>query len=448
MRHPVFTLSGVVLLGLLVGAAAVVPAWSQPADAGSRVKLEAGTLDAGASVGKAFSEPPADSLRTVGLREALRLFQNNNLSLRRVQSEVRELRGAARQAKAYPNPTLRATYEPVWRDGVRQSETYLNLNQQLEWSSRSARIAAAQERAVAARAQAATDSARLALQVTRAYTKAATAETRLRRLRQVTRVFRRADSSMAERETGGDASGYAVRRVRLERARYEQRLAAARLDVDSAQRQLALLILPSSAPAVAAASLPTSVPPPVSEQKALRTAQRQRPELRRRRSEVDAQKAARQAARREAWPDPSLTAGYKRQSDGFEGVFLGVGIPLPLFDRNRGAAEAESARLETARTQKALARREIRNEVRRAHDAYASARRQFQLVGGDLLTGGDDLLRIAQASYDEGEMSLVELLDAASAYRDARLKTIDLRKALWTRYFTLRRAMGRPLALP
>ena len=447
MRRSVFTLSGVVL-GLLVGAVAVLPAWSQPTDAGSRVKRVASTLDGGFSVGEAVSEPPPDSLRTVSLHEALRLFQKNNLSLRRAQSEARVLRGTARQAKAYPNPVLQATYEPVWRDGTRQSETYLNLNQQLEWSGRSARIAAAQKRAAAARARAATDSARLALQVTQAYVKAATAETRLRRLRQVTRVFRRADSSMAEREMGGDASGYAVRRVRLERARYEQRLAAARLDVESTRRQLALLILPSSAPAVAAASLPTSVPPPVSERKALRTAQRQRPELRRRRSEIDAQKAARRAARRAVWPDPSVTAGYKRQSDGFEGVFLGVGVPLPLFDRNRGAAEAESARLETARTQKTLARREIRTEVRRAHDAYASARRQFQLVGGDLLTGGDDLLRIAQTSYDEGEMSLVELLDAASAYRDARLKTIDLRKALWARYFTLLRAMGRPLALP
>jgi cobalt-zinc-cadmium efflux system outer membrane protein len=416
-------------------------------DAGARVEGRTGTLDNGASVGEGFSESTTDSLRTVGLREALRLFQKNNLSLRRVQSEVRALHGEARQTTAYPNPAFQATHEPVWRDGTRQSETYLNLSQQLEWSGRSARIAAAQGRAAAAQARATADSARLALQVTQAYVRAATAETRLRRLKQVTRVFRRADTSMAERETGGDASGYAVRRVRLERARYEQRLAAARLDVESAHRQLALLILPNDAPSVAAASLPTAVPPLIAEQKALRTALRQRPELRRRRSEIDAQKAARRAARREAWPDPSVTAGYKRQSDGFEGVFLGVGIPLPLFDRNRGAAEAEAARLETARTQKTLARREIRNEVRRAHDAYASARRQFQLVGGDLLTGADDLLRIAQTSYDEGEMSLVELLDAASAYRDARLKTIDLRKELWTRYFKLLRAMGRPLDL-
>lgn len=441
VRRPVFVVPGAVALCLLVVAVVRPPAWSQAEGAGS-------PGDRRASVAGASLPSPTDSLRTVSLREALRLFQKNNLSLRRAQSEAQALQGTARQTRAYPNPTLQATHEPVWRDGTHQSETYLNLSQQLEWSGRSARIAAAQERAAAAQARAATDSARLALQVTQAYVEAATAETRLRRLRQVTRVFRQADSSMAERETGGDASGYAVRRVRLERTRYEQRLAAARLDVESAHRQLALLILPNDAPSVAAASLPTSVPPPVSKRKALRTALRQRSELRRRQSEVDAQKAARRAARWKAWPDPALTAGYKRQSDGFKGMFLGVGIPLPLFDRNRGAAEAESARLETARTQKTLARREIRTEVRRAHDAYASARRQFQLVGGDLLTGADDLLRIAQTSYDEGEMSLVELLDAASAYRDARLKTIDLREALWTRYFKLLRAMGRPLGLP
>jgi cobalt-zinc-cadmium efflux system outer membrane protein len=174
----------------------------------------------------------------------------------------------------------------------------------------------------------------------------------------------------------------------------------------------------------------------------------QRPELRRWQSAVEAQQAARRAARQEAWPDPSVTAGYKRQSDGFEGAFLGIGIPLPLFDRNRGAAEAEAERLDAARTQQSLARREIRNEVRQAHAAYTSARRQSQLLSDELLRGSGDLLRIAQTSYDEGEMSLVELLDAADAYRDARLRSVDLRVDLWTRYFSLLRAMGQPINLP
>jgi len=389
-----------------------------------------------------------DSLRTVDLDEALRLFRENNLSLRQAQSEAHASQGEARQARTYPNPTLQTTHEPLWSGGTRQSETYLNLSQKVEWSGRSARIASANQSAQAARARTAADSARMALQVTEAYVKAATAETRRRRLEQVTRVFRRADSSMAERRDEGDASGYATRRIRLERARYEQRLAAAQLEARSARRQLALLILPEEAPSVAAEPLPDTTPPPISRTEALRTALRARPELRRWQSAVAAQEAARRAARREAWPDPSVTAGYKRQSNGAEGAFLGVGIPLPFFDRNRGAAEAASARLQAAETQQVLARREIRNEVRRAYAAYTSARRQSTLLEGDLLRGSGGLLRIAQTSYDEGEMSLVELLDAADAYRDARLRSVNLRADLWTRYFRLLRAMGHPIRLP
>jgi cobalt-zinc-cadmium efflux system outer membrane protein len=441
-RSPADAVSVVAALCLLAVVAAGQPA---------RAQTQAVSSSTGQEHALGREEPlgtEADSLRTVGLSEALRLFRENNLSLRRAQSETRARRGTARQAKAYPNPTLQVTHEPLWRGGTRQSETYLNLSQQVEWSGRSARIRSAQEAAAAARAQTAADSVRLALEATKAYVDAATAETRRRRLEQVTRVFRRADSSMAERRSEGDASGYAARRIRLERARYEQRLAAARLEARSARRQLALLILPGEAPPVAAEPLPKAMPPSISRGQALRAALRDRPELRRRQSEVDAREAARRAARRDAWPDPSVTAGYKRQSNGAEGAFLGVGIPLPLFDRNRGASEAASARLRAAETRQTLARREIRNEVRRAFAAYTSARRQSKLLGDDLLRGSGDLLRIAQTSYDEGEMSLVELLDAADAYRDARVRAVDLRAELWTRYFSLLRAMGQPIGLP
>ncbi|PQJ26922.1 hypothetical protein BSZ35_18530 [Salinibacter sp. 10B] len=428
------------LLGVTAGA--------QPA----RIQAERSASSAGTQAPGLDSQAPevgsADSLQTVDLEKALRLFRNNNLSLQRAQSEARAFQGEARQVQAYPNPTLQATHEPLWQGDMRQSETYLNLSQKLEWSGRSARTASAKQAARAARARTAVDSARLALQVTEAYVQAATAETRRRRLEQVTRVFRQADSNMAERRSEGDASGYATRRIRLERARYEQRLAAARLEAQSARRQLALLILPGGAASVTAEPLPDATPPPISRDEALRTALRTRSELRHWQSAVAAQEAARRAARREAWPDPSVTAGYKRQSNGAEGAFFGIGISLPFFDRNRGAAEAESARLQAAETQQVLARREIRTEVRRAYAAYTSSRRQSQLLRDELLRGSDDLLRIARTSYDEGEMSLVELLDAADAYRDARLRTVALRSDLWTRYFRLLRAMGQPIAFP
>ena len=54
----------------------------------------------------------------------------------------------------------------------------------------------------------------------------------------------------------------------------------------------------------------------------------------------------------------------------------------------------------------------------------------------------NDLLDIALASYDEGEMELVELLDAADALHEARTAESRLRAALWTAYFDLDRALG------
>ncbi len=40
-------------------------------------------------------------------------------------------------------------------------------------------------------------------------------------------------------------------------------------------------------------------------------------------------------------------------------------------------------------------------------------------------------------------MTLVELLDAARAYRDARLMAVSVRAQAWIAYYDLLRAMGR-----
>ena len=386
--------------------------------------------------------------RRVSLEEALELFRSNNLSLQRRRSEVEAARGQARQAAAYDNPRMQATYEPVWRDGTQQSETYLNLSQRIALSGRRHRIEAAYQRADAAEARLRADSLRRAFEVAQSYVRAAAAESRFRRLRRVADVFRQADSSFAAREAEGEASGYAVRRVRLERARYEQQLAAARLDVQTTRQQLALLILPDEAQTVGAKALPEARPPSITEAEALRAALERRPELRRWQAEVDAQQAALEAAQNASRPSPTITAGFKHQSDGFEGLFLGAALPLPLFNRNRGQAQAESAQLSATQTTQMLARREIRNDVLRAHSAYESFRQQMRLIGENLLPGSDDLLRIAQTSYGEGEMSLVELLDATEAYRDAQIQYIDLQTDLWIRYFDLLRATGRTIRVP
>ena len=88
--------------------------------------------------------------------------------------------------------------------------------------------------------------------------------------------------------------------------------------------------------------------------------------------------------------------------------------------------------------------RQVENEVRQAYATYASLRDRIALIEEGLLTETGDLLQIALASYGEGEMTLVELLDAAAAFRDARLTRLDLRAAFWTSYYDVLRAAAGP----
>lgn len=383
-------------------------------------------------------------VRRVTLDDALGLFARNNLELHLARSKTAEMAALARQAAAYPNPALAVTHEPLWGDGETLSETYVNLSQRIEWPGlRSARVEAAERLTDAARADLQADSLRLAYQVARAYTEAAAAEARASVLETVAALFRRADASSQAMLVEGEASGFSLRRLRVERARYENRLALAVLDVQNARRVLSILVLPEGE-AVQVAPVPDeqSVPMRLALETVLERARTKRAELRSAQADVAAARAALDLARFERRPEPTVTAGFKRQSEGFTGLFLGVAAPIPIFDRNGGFIGARQAQLEAAQTRLILTERQVERDVRQAYDVYASLAERYDLITGELLGEADALLKAARVGYAEGEMSLIALLDAAEAYRDARISTIDLRTDLQAAYYDLLRAAG------
>jgi outer membrane protein, heavy metal efflux system len=140
-------------------------------------------------------------------------------------------------------------------------------------------------------------------------------------------------------------------------------------------------------------------------------------------------------------PDITATGGYKRQSDGLAGAFLGVSIPLPLWDRSAGAVAAADSRVAAAEARLAQSERQVRNDVARSLLAYEAALARIALLA-DPQAGAADLLTIAQIAYDAGEMELVQLLDAAGALRDSAALEARLRAELWISWFDLDRAVG------
>ena len=382
--------------------------------------------------------------RWVSLEEALRLFAANNLELRLARSRRAEAAGLARQASAFPNPTASVTHEPLSRDGQDYSETYVTLSQRFELpGERGARAAVASRAEEAAEARVRADSARLGFAVKEAFVEAAMAADRLAVTERITEVFRQGARSAVVREAEGDISLYDLRRLQVERTRYENVLADARLAVSAARRSLALLILPEAEVAEVAPRDPLGVlPPEPTLDGVLESVISRRQEVAAARAEVEAARAGVRLARAERIPDITAIGGVKRQSDGFRGLFLGLSIPLSLFDRGAGSVEATEAQVRSAEERLLLTSRQVENDLRRAIESYRSLRSRHEFLGEDVLNEEPDLLQIAQVAYDAGEMDLVELLDAAEALWDARTAQARLKADLWTAFYDLERAAG------
>ena len=392
-----------------------------------------------------------ETVMRVSLDEALRLFAENNLELRLTRSRAAEAAGHARQARAFPNPTANLTREPLSGNNQSYSETYINLSQRFEISGkRGARADAADWLLVAAEALVRADSARLAFAVKRAFVVAEMTEEHLAVTESVVEVFRQGERNAAIRQVDGDLSVYDLTRLRIERVRYETLVADADLAASIARANLGLLILPDvdglSAEVTAAQVGPEerlgALPSEPALDLASERAVSRRPEVAAAAAEVMAAQANDRMARALRIPDITATGGYKSQSDGFSGAFLGLSVPLPVFDRRSGDVDAAEARVRVAEDRRVLIRRRIQADIRKASQSYMSLRDRSAFLQDNLLEGSSNILEIAQVAYDAGEMTLVELLDAAEALRDAQVAEARLRADLWIAFYDMERARG------
>jgi cobalt-zinc-cadmium efflux system outer membrane protein len=402
---------------------------------------------AGAQQPVAATEP--SDVHRISLAEAVRLFQANNLELRLALEEHAAAEARVAVAGMFPNPGLTATREQL--SGVNEvyHETIFAIAQRLEiGGQRGARLTAARRGAAAAAAHVEVERLRLEFDVHRAYVRGAVALADLSVLGEATEVFRRVEESGSVRFAEGDISRFDRNRLQIERARYETLLARAALETEEASRELALLVQPDSIGdgrgLLAAEPLGElgAVAPSRTLDAALAAAV-ERPEVRAAAAEVEAAMAALSLVRRERIPDLTVSGGFKHQADGFQGAVVGLTLPLPLWNRNRGGVAEAQALADAALARRELALRRAQNDIRRAWDTQRSLQERMRTLGETLLPESAGLLETARVAYGEGEMSLIELLDAADAYRSARESVNHLLGDYLIALYDLQRATGR-----
>ncbi|MDE0083936.1 MAG: TolC family protein [Gammaproteobacteria bacterium] len=384
-----------------------------------------------------------DTVRRVTLAEALQAFSANNLALKIAWSEAGQVAGAARQSRAYFNPSLSFGRDDLGHKGEKFWEETIQYVQPLEWPTRTA----AQRRAAthtisASLARFRADSLQLAFEVREAYAQAWLSEEAERTIGQAAAVIRSVADDAEVRLDAGDISAYEARRLRLERARAEQEMAEAGLRARTARRHLAALISPGTGIEEVGPSVGLEgVPPPVTREVALRTLPG-RPDLEAAARELDAAEARVEVAGAAWIPIPTIGLGYRHHLDGFGGASVGFDLPLPLFDRGSGTREEAASESSAAAYRLNLRRLLAETDLLNAVDRYTASRARVEVAAEGLLADGESLLSSATAAYGENEMTLLELLDAASAFQDARLTALALRSEAWIAYYDLIRAMG------
>lgn len=146
---------------------------------------------------------------------------------------------------------------------------------------------------------------------------------------------------------------------------------------------------------------------------------RQTAELRLRKAFLASEKAARV-------PDLHAFVGVQYfQEDSSDALSFGVGLPLPLFDRNRGnIAAAENAVRKAEEEQMAVAMR-VETELSEAHSTLLSSYQRVEAVRTKVVPAMKQAFEAASEGYAQGKFGFLDMLDAQRGVVEANGLLID-----------------------
>ena len=400
---------------LAVLAMAVPPAYSQQVT--PSVPASAGSSSASPQASSRAATRTLEPAGPLTLRSAVAMALRANPGLAAASREQDATEAAIVQAGAWPNPTLDAQLEDLRRDN---RTTTLQLSQPIELGGkRAARVTAAERARDQAASALAGRRAEIRAATVTAFFDVLTAQERLRLAQDSVGLAQTATRAATNRVAAGKVSPLEETRARVAEAGMRVELLQAEGTLRSARQQLAAL-WGNPDPRFtqvegAIDQLPAMVP---AQDLGVRLAAA--PVVVQARLEVERRKALSDLEQAKRIPDVTVSLGAKRvpASDGEAGgsrrnqVVVGLSVPLPIFDTNRGNVAEALSREEKARDDLAAAELQLGTEVAQATERLRSARATAQTLQHDALPGAETAYKAATKGFELGKFSFLEALDA------------------------------------
>ncbi len=362
---------------------------------------------------------------------ALARLSPSNARVRAIRAPIEVARVDVLTASRWPNPRV-----TVDREAVAGVTEYLTMAAQpLPVTGRRAFDRQAASALVAATSSRLDDEERrLRTSLRFAFAQLVAVQRRERELTATRDRLRELAGVLAKREAAGDAAGFDRLRAEREVLDADTDVAVAAAERGRAQATLSGFFADVPDPSeLVAQETPLSRPTAVPTLEALmERAETTRGELRALQHEREAAAAAGRAAERRNIPEPEVVAGTKSSTVGtgsIGSVFM-VHASIPLFDRSRPERALAAARAAQASASADATRLALRGQIAGLRSSVLARRSVADRYREEAAATSAQIERIAQISYDAGERSILELLDAYRIASTARTRQIVLDTAV------------------
>jgi len=405
-------------------------------------------LPVSASVAE-FKEPRS----SLTLREALSFALLNNPELAAFSWEIRVQEAQELQAGLRPNPEFAVEVENFGGSGslsgFEGSETTILLGQLIELGGKRSKRAqvASLERDLASWDY---ESRRMDVfaEVAKSFFAVLAAQERVALAESLSRIAERATETVAERVRAGAASS-------VDRTRAKVAFATATVERNGVTRSLAIARnrlaafwgVPEATFSEAVGELEEVRTPPSLTDLMQRVVNN--PELARWVYELEQRRAAVAAAEANGIPDVFIGGGFRHLNDEDNNAFVAeVSVPLPLFDRNQGAAQAARYRLAKARHELRAEEVAVRNALAEGYEVLAAAFEEVVSLRDDVLPLAEEALQSAENAYLRGRFRYLEVLDTQRTLFELRARYVAALAGYHSAAADVERLIGEPLDAP
>lgn len=386
----------------------------------------------------------------ITLLDVLALALSRNPELGVYPYELQAADARALQAGLRPNPELEVEIEEFAGSGDRSgfdgAETTARIDQTIELGGKRAKRArvAQFDRELtewdyrASRLDVIRDA-------TQAFVAVQAAQDRVALARQVVELSEQAHAAVAQRVQAGRDSpvdelraSVAVSTSRIELQKTERTLAAA--------RHALAAVWGGRAPSFekVAGDLYEVPPPGVPEDLAAAIAEN--PDVARWESQDRRQRAVLRLEQSNATPDVTVGGGVQRfEETDDSALVLGVGVPIPLFDRNQGGIREATAELGKVRRQREAVQARILTALAEATNALTASYEEATILRNDVLPKAEQAFAAARQGYEQGKFDYLYVLDTQRTLFETQAGYIDAVEAYHKASAEVRRLIG---ALP